>query len=99
MFRAGTGGFDDAGLGDGFGCVGFDDGCVCFGCAGDVRGVAGAEARVATRAEDVDAGEQAASITRSMIPIEVLILKAGSLPVPMILGGYGTAGVMRTNSA
>ena len=91
MFPAAAGGFDDGGLDDGFGCVGFDDGRVCFGCDGDVRGVADLETRVAIRAEDVDGGEQAASITRTKIAIDVLIraplLTVVSLPVSKILGG------------
>ncbi len=91
MFPEATGGFDDDGLGDGFGWVGFDDGRACFVCDGDGRGVAGLETPATIRAEDVDTGEQAASIARSRIPVDVLILTppltVGSLPVSTILGG------------
>jgi hypothetical protein len=89
MFRAATGGFDDGGLGDGFGCVGFDDGRLCFGRDGDVRGVAGLDTRVAIRAEDVDRGEQAASITRRSIAVLIRtpLLTVTSLRVSTILGG------------
>jgi len=69
-----AGGFDDAGLGDGFGWVGFGDGCDRFGCGVDACGDDGLEARATIPGEDVDTEEQAANITRSRTPIDVLIL-------------------------
>jgi hypothetical protein len=78
MFRSVTGGFDEACPDDGLGGFGFDDGCAGFGCGVDVCGVAGLEARATIPGEDVDTEEQAANITRSKTPIDVLIL---ALPV------------------
>ena len=75
MFRSVAGGLDEGGADDGFfEGVGFDGVCVRFGCGVDVRGVAGLEARATIRGEDVDTEEQAASMTRSRTPIDVLIL-------------------------
>jgi hypothetical protein len=91
MFRSVTGGLDEAGSDDGFEGVGFGDGwCVRFGCGVDVCGVAGLEARATIPGEDVDTEEQAADITRSRTPIDVLIL---ALPVCDSLGVAASFGL------
>ena len=71
MFRSATGGLDAAGPDDGFGWVGFDEGWR-VGCGVDVRGVACLEVRATIRDGDVDTEEQAATVTRSKTPIDVL---------------------------